>query len=45
MPKNHVICYESRKLKGHENKYATHDLEFTTLLHALNMWRHYLLRK
>ena len=25
MQDNHVICYESRKLKEHENNYATHD--------------------
>ena len=27
MQDNHVICYKSRKLKGHENNYATHDIE------------------
>ena len=27
MQDNHVICYESRKLKEHERNYATHDLE------------------
>ena len=26
MQGNHVICYESIKLKDHENKYATHDI-------------------
>jgi hypothetical protein len=24
---DHVVCYESRKLKEHERNYATHDLE------------------
>jgi hypothetical protein len=38
--KYHVVCYESRKLKEHENNYATHDLELATIVHALNMWRH-----
>ena len=38
-----MICYESRKLKEHEKKYATHDLELTTIVHALKMWRHYLM--
>jgi hypothetical protein len=38
----HVVCYESRKLKEHERNYATHDLELATIIHALNMWRHYL---
>ena len=27
MQDNHVVCYESRKLKEHEKNYATHDLE------------------
>ena len=43
MHENHVICYESRKLKEHENNYATHDLELAAIVHALNMWRHYLM--
>ena len=37
--------YESRKLKEHENNYATHDLELAAIVHALNMWRHYLMGK
>jgi hypothetical protein len=41
----HVVCYELRKLKEHENIYATHDLELTAILHALRMWRHYLMGK
>jgi hypothetical protein len=40
-----VICYESRKLKEHERHYATHDLELVAIIHALNMWRHYLMGK
>ena len=43
MQDNHVVCYESIKLKDHENKYATHDLELASIVHALNMWRHYLM--
>jgi hypothetical protein len=39
----HVICYESRKLKEHEKNYVTHDLELTAIVHALKMWRHYLM--
>ena len=38
-----VVCYESRKLNEHEVNYVTHDLELATLVHALKMWRHYLL--
>jgi hypothetical protein len=36
----HVVCYKSRKLKEHESHYATHDLELTSIVHSLNMWRH-----
>jgi hypothetical protein len=35
-----IICYESRKLKKHERKYATHDLELAAIVHALRKWRH-----
>ena len=38
-----IIFYELRKLKEHENNYATHDLELASIIHALKMWRHYLL--
>ena len=41
----HVIVYESRKLKEHERNYATHDLELVAIVHALRMWRHYLMGK
>ena len=41
----HVIRYESKKLKEHERNYAMHDLEFVAIVHALNMWRHYLMGK
>jgi len=40
---NYVIAYESRKLKRHEKNYATHDLELAAIIHALKMWRHYLI--
>jgi hypothetical protein len=39
----HVICYESGKLNDHEINYATHDLELVAIVHALKMWRHYLM--
>jgi hypothetical protein len=41
----HVIGYESRNIKEHERKYATHDLELASIIHALNMWRNYLMGK
>ena len=45
LQEDYVISYESRKLKIHEQKYATHDLDLTAIIHALNMWRHYLIRR
>ena len=39
----HVITCESRKLKIHENNYATYDLELTAVIHALKMWHHHLI--
>ena len=41
----HVVCYEYRKLKEHEQNYAAHDIELAAVVHALKMWRHYLLGK
>jgi hypothetical protein len=41
--KDHVVCYKSIKLKEHERNYVTHDLELATIVHALKMWRHYLM--
>ena len=42
--KGYAICYDSRKLKEHEKNYAMmHDLEFVAIVHALKMWRHYLM--
>jgi hypothetical protein len=38
-----VVYYESRKLNEHEVNYVTHDLELAAIVHALKMWRHYLL--
>jgi hypothetical protein len=43
MQDNHVVSYEYRKLKEHERNYVTHDLELATIIHALKMWRHYLM--
>jgi hypothetical protein len=43
MQKGSVIFYESRKLNEHEINYVTHDLELAAIVHALKMWRHYLL--
>jgi hypothetical protein len=39
----HAICYESRKLKEHKRNYVTRDLELAAVIHALKMWRHYIM--
>ena len=45
MQNAHFIGYESRKIKEHERNYATHDLEVVVIVHALRMWRYYLMGK
>ncbi|MBZ2164350.1 Ty3/Gypsy family RNase HI domain-containing protein, partial [Alteromonas stellipolaris] len=39
----HMIAYASRQLRPHERNYPTHDLELAAVIHALKIWRHYLL--
>jgi hypothetical protein len=43
MQDNRVIAYASRALRPHEQNYPTHDLEIAAVVHALKMWRHYLM--
>ena len=43
MQEGRVIAYASRQLKKLEVNYPTHDLELASVVHALNIWRHYLL--
>ena len=43
MQEGHVVSYESRKLKEREKNYATRNLELAAIVHAFNIWRHYLL--
>jgi hypothetical protein len=38
-----VVCYTSRQLRKHEENYPTHDLELAVVVHALKIWRHYLI--
>jgi hypothetical protein len=38
-----VITYAYRLLKPHEQNYPTHDLELAAIVHALKIWRHYLI--
>jgi ribonuclease HI len=43
MQDNCVIAYASRALRPHEQNYPTHELELATVVHALKIWRHYLM--
>src|SRR4051812_17905648 len=45
MQDGRVMAYASRQLKTHEVNYPTHDLEVSSVVHALKTWRHYLLGK
>ena len=38
-----IYCDASRQLRPHEENYPTHDLELAALVHALKIWRHYLM--
>jgi hypothetical protein len=43
MQEGKVVAYASRQLKKHEENYPTHDLELAAIVHALKIWRHYLI--
>jgi hypothetical protein len=43
MQEGHVIAYASRQLRRHELNYPTHDLELAAVMHALKIWRHYIM--
>jgi transposase InsO family protein len=43
MQERQVVAYTSRQLRSHELNYPTHDLELAAVVHALKVWRHYLL--
>jgi hypothetical protein len=45
MQDSHVVAYASRQLRKHEEKYPTHDLELVAVVHALKIWRHYIIGK
>jgi hypothetical protein len=45
MQDGHVVAYASRQLRKHEAHYPIHDLEFAVVVHALKIWRHYLMEK
>jgi hypothetical protein len=43
MQEGRVIAYASRALRPHEINYPTHDLDLPAVVHALKIWRHYLM--
>jgi hypothetical protein len=43
MQEGRVVAYASRQLRPHELNYPTHDLELAAVVHALKIWRHYLI--
>jgi ribonuclease HI len=43
MQEGRVVSYASRQLRAHEQNYPTHDLELAAVVHALKIWRHYLI--
>jgi hypothetical protein len=45
MQDGHVVAYVSQQLRKHEVNYLTHDLELADVVHALKIWRHYLMGK
>jgi hypothetical protein len=43
MQEGHVIAYASRQLMKHELNYPTYDLELAIVVHALKIWRRYVM--
>jgi hypothetical protein len=43
MQDGQVVLYASRQLRKHAENYPTHELELTSVVHALKIWRHYLI--
>jgi ribonuclease HI len=43
MKEGHVIAYTSRQLRKHEFNYPTQHLELAAVVHALKIWRHYIM--
>jgi hypothetical protein len=40
-----LVAYASRQLRYYKVNYLTHDLELVVVVHALSIWRHYLIGK
>jgi hypothetical protein len=45
MQDGYVVAYDSSQLRKHEEKYPTHDLELSAVVHALKIWRRYIIYK
>jgi hypothetical protein len=45
MKDGRVVAYASRQLRKHKVNYLTHELELVAVVHALKIWRHYLMGK
>jgi ribonuclease HI len=43
MQEGQVVYYASCQVRKHEENYPTHDLELAAVVHALKIWRHYLI--
>jgi len=43
MQDNRFITYASQALRPHKLNYLTHDLELAAVIHALKIWKHYLM--
>jgi hypothetical protein len=43
MQEGRVIAYALLELRPHKINYPTHDLELAVVVHALKIWRHYLM--
>ena len=43
LQEGHAIAYKSRRLNDHEKNLGIYEKELLAILHALDMWKHYLL--
>jgi hypothetical protein len=41
----HMVAYASQKLRMHEEHYLTPNLELAIVVHALKIWRHYIMER
>ena len=43
MQDDHPIAFESKKFRPAESKYSIYDKELSAVVHALKIWKHYLM--